>query len=285
MARRPRLLYPGAVYHVMSRGNRKASIFENDDDRLHFFETIATATSRYAALVYEACQMTNHYHLVLSTPRGNLSAFMQYLNGAFAQASNRRHGRTGHLFEGRFRSIAVQRDSYLRRACRYVVLNPVRARVVAEPAAWGWSTFRATAGFEEPPAWLHTGWLKDAFGSVSDEEAQQAYRTFVSEPTRRATRFDSSVLACGTPTFQRLVLKEAQRTSPERLLPLSTRVLARPALDELLGDRRLRRYGRDVAMQEAHAVHGYTLTQIGGFLRLDRSTVSKALRRRASSPR
>jgi len=285
MARRPRLLYPGAVYHVMSRGNRKAPIFEDDDDRRHFFDTIATATVRYTVLVYEACQMTNHYHVVLSTPRGNLSAFMQYLNGVFAQASNRRHGRTGHLFEARFRSIVVQRESYLRRASRYVVLNPVRARVVTEPAAWRWSTFRATAGLEEPPAWLHTRWLKDAFGGMSDEEAQDEYRRFVSEPTRRATRFDSSVLACGTPTFKRVVLVEAQRACADRLLPLSTRILARPTLDELLGDGRLRRDGRDVAMQEAHTVHGYTMTQIGGFLSLDRSTVSKALRRLAWSSR
>lgn len=225
--------------------------------------------------------MTNHYHLVLSTPRGNLSTFMQYLNGAFAQTSNRRHGRTGHLFEGRFRSIVVQRESYLRQASRYVVLNPVRAGLVAEPAAWRWSTYRATAGLEEPPIWLHTRWLRDAFGGASDAEAQAQYRLFVSEPARRATPFESSDLACGTPRFKRRVLLEAQRARPERLLPLSTRMLARPTLDQLLGNRTLRQEGRDVAMREAHVSHGYTLTQIGAFLRLDRSTVSKALRRLA----
>lgn len=283
MARRPRLLSPGAAYHVMSRGNRKAPVYEDDDDREHFFHTLATGTARYTVHIYAACQMTNHYHLVLSTPRSNLSAFMQYLNGVFAQASNRRRGRTGHLFEGRFRSIVVQQESYLRRASRYVVLNPVRARVVAEPAAWRWSTYRATAGLEEPPTWLHTDWLRDAFGGVSDEEAQAEYRRFVSEPARRATRFDPSDLACGTPTFKRLVLSEAQRARPDRPLPTSTRTLARPALAELLGEWRLRRYGRDVAMQEAHAVHGHTMTQIGAFLKLDRSTVSKALRRLAWS--
>lgn len=281
MARRPRLLYPSAVYHVMSRGNRKAPVFEDDDDRKHFFQTIAMGTARYTVLIYTACQMTNHYHLVLSTPRGNLSTFMQYLNGAFAQTSNRRHGRTGHLFEGRFRSIVVQRESYLRQASRYVVLNPVRAGLVAEPAAWRWSTYRATAGLEEPPIWLHTRWLRDAFGGASDAEAQAQYRLFVSEPARRATPFESSDLACGTPRFKRLVLLEAQRARPERLLPLSTRMLARPTLDQLLGNRTLRQDGRDVAMREAHVSHGYTLTQIGAFLRLDRSTVSKALRRLA----
>jgi REP element-mobilizing transposase RayT len=269
----------------MSRGNRKAAIFEDDDDRRHFFQTIAVATTRYAVLIHEACQMTNHYHLVLSTPRGNLSTFTQYLNGVFAQASNRRHGRTGHLLEGRFRSIVVQRESYLRRASRYVVLNPVRARLVSEPAAWSWSTYRATAGLEEPPTWLHTSWLRDAFGGVSQEDAQQEYRRFVNEPTRRATRFDSTVVACGTPTFKRFVIMEAQRARPDRLPPPSTRILVRPTLDDLLEDCRLRQCGRDVAMQEAHEVHGYTMTQIGGFLRLDRSTVSKALRRLAWSSR
>jgi REP element-mobilizing transposase RayT len=283
MARRPRLLYPGAVYHVMSRGNRKAPVYEDDSDREGFFQTIATGTARYTVVIYAACQMTNHYHLVLSTPRGNLSAFMQYVNGVFAQASNRHHGRTGHVFEARFRSIVVQRVSYLRRASRYVVLNPVRAGMVAEPAAWRWSTYRATAGLEEPPIWLHTRWLRDAFGAESDEEAHAEYRRFVSEPARRATEFDSSGPACGTPTFKRLVLLEALRARPDRLLPLSSRILARPTLHELLGDRTLREVGRDVAMQEAHTVHGYTMTQIGAFLRLDRTTVSKALRRLAAS--
>ena len=285
MARRPRLLYPGAVYHVMSRGNRKAAIFEDDDDRRRFFETIETATYRYKVLVNEACQMTNHYHLVLSTPRGNLSAFMQYLNGVFAQASNRRHGRTGHLFEARFRSIVVQRDSYLRRASRYVVRNPVRARMVTDPAAWEWSTFRATAGLEAPPAWLHTDWLRDAFGGASEKEAQDEYRRFVTEPTQRATRFDTSVIVCGTPTFKRLMLKEARRARPDRLLPPSIRALSRPTLDDLLRNEELGKTNRDLAMHEAHVVHGYTMTQIGAFLRLDRSTVSRALSRFAEPGR
>jgi REP element-mobilizing transposase RayT len=264
----------------MSRGNRKAPIFEDDDDRRRFFDTLETATDRYRVLVYEACQMTNHYHAVLSTPRGNLPAFMQFLNGVFAQASNRRHGRTGHLFEARYRSIVVQRESYLRRACRYVVRNPVRARMVTDPSAWKWSTFRATAGLEPSPLWLHTDWLRDAFGGT-DSEARDEYRRFVIEPTRRETRLDASTLACGTPTFKRLLLEEARRARPERLLPLSTRRLSRPTLNELLGSEAFGQSGREMAMYEAHALHGYTMTEIGAFLRLDRSTVSRALRRLA----
>ena len=132
MARRPRIQFPGAIYHVMSRGNRKSPIFADDDDRHQFIARLAEATVRYGIRCYALCLMNNHYHIVCDSPRGNLSDPMRYLNGVYTQDSNRRHQRTGHVFEGRFRSIVVQRESYLRRVVRYVVVNPVRAGIVAD---------------------------------------------------------------------------------------------------------------------------------------------------------
>jgi putative transposase len=285
MARRPRLQYPGAIYHVMSRGNRKAPIFDDDADRGRFFETLATASDRYGARLYEACQMTNHYHLLLATPRGNLSSVMQYLNGVFSQRTNRRHGRTGHLFEGRFRSIVVQRDSYLRRVSKYIVLNPVRAGVVSDVAAWPWSTFRATAGLEDAPAWLYTQWVDEAFGAPTHGESQARYRTWVHEPRRPMRGGELDGVVYGTRSFERTVLAEARRAWTDRPLPRAWGALARPSLGELFRGVCACQHRRDVAIREAHVSHGYNMAQIGRFLELDRSTVSKVIRRVEASVR
>ncbi len=131
MARRPRLQFPGAVYHVMSRGNRKSAIFTTDDDRRRFMNVLGEVAQTYHVRVYAALLMDTHYHLILDTPRGNLSAMMRQLNGVYAQDNNRCYALTGHTFEARFHSIVVQRERYLRMVARYVVLNPVKAQLCA----------------------------------------------------------------------------------------------------------------------------------------------------------
>lgn len=141
MARRPRLQIDGAAYHVMSRGNRKLPIFEDDYDRRCFDNVVSEAVRRDKIRICAGCQMGNHYHFVRDAPRGNLSDAMQYINGVFSQESNRRHRRTGHLFEARFHSLIVQRERYFRRSCRYVVRNPLQAGIVRDVAHWPWSTF------------------------------------------------------------------------------------------------------------------------------------------------
>jgi putative transposase len=128
MARPLRIEFPGAVYHVTSRGDRREAIFDDDADRHAFLNVIAQATERFDAAILAYCLMHNHYHLVIHTRRGNLSRFMQQLNGVYTQAYNRRHRKVGHLFQGRFKGILVDENAYLLEVCRYVDLNPVRAR-------------------------------------------------------------------------------------------------------------------------------------------------------------
>lgn len=130
MARQLRIEYPGAVYHVMSRGNEHRRTFLDDDDRLTFLETLATVNSRYNWFVHAYCLMGNHYHVLVETPDANLSVGMQQLNGVYAQRFNAKRRRVGHLFQGRFKAIIVERESYLLELCRYIVLNPVRAEIV-----------------------------------------------------------------------------------------------------------------------------------------------------------
>ena len=124
--------------------------------------------------------MTNHYHLVAETVEGNLSQGMRHLNGVYTQASNRRHGRNGHLFQGRFKGIVVDRDAYLLELTRYVVLNPVRARMVEAPEQWPWSSYGAMMGTAPAPSWLAVDGLLSQFGS-SREEAHRRYQAFVYE--------------------------------------------------------------------------------------------------------
>jgi len=130
MARPLRLSYPGALYHVTARGNARQAIYTDDADRQMFLLVLEDVETRYHWLCHAYCLMDNHYHLLLETPQGNLSAGMRQVNGVYTQRFNRRHGRVGHIFQGRFKAILVERESYLLELCRYLVLNPVRAGIV-----------------------------------------------------------------------------------------------------------------------------------------------------------
>ena len=278
MARPLRIRYPGAVYHLMARGNRKATIFEDDIDRRSFFELLGQASDRYALRVYAACLMGNHYHIVGETPRANLSDAMRFVNGVYAQASNRRHGRTGHLFEARFRSLVIQRESYLKRVVRYVVLNPVRARLVQQAVDWPWSTYRATAGQEAAPEWLSLEWLDWAFAATAQADPRQQYEQYVNAPAAPKATIDTKALALGSRQFREHLARAAQGWEPDRCLPFRYRDSVRPPLTELLvGASDGRGLARSAYL--AHARHGYRQSDIARHLRVDPSTVSKWLRR------
>ena len=158
MSRPLRIEFPGAVYHVTSRGDRREPIYREDADRLLQLDMLATALDRFDAQVLAYCQMGNHYHLVLYTRQGNLSRLMRHLNGVYTQAFNRRHGLVGHLFQGRFKAILVDRDAYLLALCRYVERNPVAAGLVKAPDAWRWSSCQAHLGPVPTPGLARQPW-------------------------------------------------------------------------------------------------------------------------------
>lgn len=151
-----RIEFPGAVYHVTSRGDRREPIFEDDEDRVALLEVVGQAMSRFDAEMVAYCLMGNHYHFLLGTRQANLSRLMRHLNGVYTQRYNRRHGKVGHLFQGRFKAILVDRDAYLLEVCRYVELNPVRAGMVAKPADWEWSSYLQHTGERPAAPWLDT---------------------------------------------------------------------------------------------------------------------------------
>ena len=133
MARPLRLEYPGAVWHITARGNERKNIFRSDADRRLLLELLGDAVRRYGWIVHTYVLMSNHYHFLIETPRPTLSRGMQWLNGKYAQRFNKRHDRVGHLFQGRFKGFLIENSEYLNEVLRYVVLNPVRAGLVARP--------------------------------------------------------------------------------------------------------------------------------------------------------
>ncbi|MEX5215222.1 MAG: transposase [Nitrospiraceae bacterium] len=180
MARPLRLTFAGGVYHVTARGNERKAIVRDDTDRARFVDTLAAMVEHYRVQCHAWVLMDNHYHLLLETPSPNLSQALRHLNGVYTQRFNRRHRRVGHLFQGRFKAIVVEKEAYLLELCRYVVLNPVRARVVSTPQAYRWSSYRATAGLMTAPPWLTVDWVLEQFG-LRRGAAQAKYRAFVAE--------------------------------------------------------------------------------------------------------
>ena len=148
MARPLRIEYAGAVYHVTSRGDGRKPIFRDDEDRMVLLAILKEVKDRYHWYCYAYCLMENHYHLVIETPDANLSRGMRQLNGVYTMRFNRRHDTVGHVFQGRYKAILIQKERHLLEVCRYVVVNPVRARLVRNPGDWRWSSYRATAGME-----------------------------------------------------------------------------------------------------------------------------------------
>ena len=179
MSRPLRITYPGAFYHITSRGNEKKPIFKSRKDREKFLEYLQSASEKYKAVIHSYCLMDNHYHLLLETPSGNLPRIMLHINGAYTNYFNAKRGRAGHLFQGRYRAILVEKDEYAKELSRYIHLNPVRAGVAEMPEEYDWSSYPAYIGKKEKPEWLFTDFIHGYFGR-SKSSAEKYYREFVS---------------------------------------------------------------------------------------------------------
>lgn len=189
MARQLRLEFPGALYHVTSRGNAHQEIYLDDTDRNIFLKLLAREIYQQGWLCYAYCLMDNHYHLLLETPQANLSQGMRRLNGVYTQTFNHRHQQVGHLFQGRYKSILVDKESYLLELCRYVVLNPVRAGLVTDEKDWSWSSYRPSAALVQAPDWLYVSGVLGLFGK-NNADAIHFYRRFVREGVGRPSPWE-----------------------------------------------------------------------------------------------
>ncbi|PLX47466.1 MAG: addiction module toxin RelE [Desulfobulbaceae bacterium] len=279
MARPLRVEYPGALYHITSRGNAQQAIFVTEQDRYCFLGILAMTVAKYNWLCHAYCLMDNHYHLVVETPDPNLSLGMRHLNGVYTQAFNRAHQRVGHVFQGRYKAIVVEKNTHLLELCRYVVLNPVRARMVGSPSSWPWSSYQATAFGKAVPDFLTTDWVLAQF-STKRTRARRLYREFVlagisgkeESPWKRL----SGQIFLGSGEFvtqMRDLLGERQEIGE---IPRSQRYPDRPELAQYFSD--VGKGDKEVRNQricDAHLKYGYTLKDIADVIGLHYTTISK----------
>jgi putative transposase len=280
MARPLRIEYAGAVYHITSRGNEKKAVFRSDQDRIHFLNTLQHVNKRYHWICHAYCLMDNHYHLLIETPNGNLSLGMRQLNGVYTQLFNKLHGRAGHLFQGRYKSILIQKDSHLLEVCRYVVLNPVRAKMVEAPAAWKWSSYRATAGRESPHPCLSIDWVLGQFGGTR-AKAEKEYREFIAwgigKPIWQGVRGQAFL---GEEAFADTLMDHLKKNKDVPEISRSQRYAHRPALDRIFTDRILKdKQKRNRKIEEAVEQYGYTQRAIADHLRMHFTYVSQIMNR------
>jgi len=274
MSKQRRIQFCGATYHVMSRGNRKGRIFEDDQDRREFLSIFADALNRYGVESPSYCVMGTHYHFIAHTPRGNLAAFMRVLNGRYAQYVNRRHHLTGHLFGGPYKPLIIDDSCYLRTAMAYVARNPVEAGFVATPERWKWSSYAGMVGLCQPEPFLATGWLERAFPATSLEESRERFEKLVLNFPGELM-LDHRDVVFGDRGLKAEVRERIGRTMYLSDIPREYRALARPDLSELLSC--VTRAERITAIRRAHVVYGYLLSEIARCLGIHPTTISRLL--------
>ena len=269
MARPLRVEFSGAIYHLTSRGNTRQKVFFTDTDRELFLDTLSQVVSRYGWICHAYCLMANHYHLLVETPKPNLSLGMRQLTGMYTQSFNRRHNRVGHLFQGRFKAILVEKESYLLELCRYIVLSPVRVKGKGGIGAWRWSSYRATAGLASVPEFLSTDWILEQFGK-NRAKAQKQYRAFVREGLEnRPWEELKGQIYLGSEAF---IERHSPGNQELKEIPRVQLKAVKPSLERIFAKSGKR------AIVQAYKEHGYRLQEIAAHLGVHYATVSRRLK-------
>ena len=288
MARPLRIAYPGAFYHITSRGNERKNIFRSQRDREKFVSYLESATERYGALIHVFCLMTNHYHILMETPSGNLSQIMQHINGAYTTYFNVKRQRSGHLFQGRYKAILVNIDEYAKELSRYIHLNPVRAKMVDRPEQYRWSSYQYYIGLKKSPEWLVSDFILGYFGKkISD--AQREYRAFVEALIEQEYKTPlknvvSSTILGSVDFIEAIKNKYLSNKKVDPNLPALKEFSRRPSVDEITEEvenafREDQVLARGVKVYLCHKHTGKMLKEIGRHFDIGDSGVSQASRR------
>ena len=276
MARPIRLELPGAIYHVTTRGDEGGDIFVDDQDRLQFLTVLGEVVSRAGWIVHAYVLMDNHYHLLFETPAANLSRGMRQLNGVYTQRFNNLHGSAGRVFQGRFKAVLLEREGFLLELCRYIVLNPVRLKVVKNISRYRWSSYRATVGEVKAPMWLNTDWILGHFGR-SSSVAQRKYAEFIDEGMGLPSPLDkvkSQVLLGGTSFVKKMKQQLVSKVSIKR----SKTSPKSPSLKSLFTPKvRAEKSLRNETIKLAYQKYAYTMAAIADAAQIHFSTVSKVI--------
>lgn len=274
MARPLRIEYPNAFYHITSRGNERRAIFRSKGDYERFLGYFESATERYGARIHCFCLMPNHYHLLLETPRGNLHRILHHLNTSYTNYFNKKTRRVGHLFQGRYRAILVEKDAYALELSRYIHLNPVRADLVKEASQYPWSSHMAYVEREKRWEWLEREFILGQLSS-NESRARRRYRAFIKEgmvtsledPLREVVA--STVL--GSERFIEGVRERfIKKATSHRDLPALKRLSFWPDVSLIVRESE-RVFGegtatsRSVALYLSHRLSGLSLGEIGEY--------------------
>ena len=317
MTRPLRMQYAGAWYHVTSRGQERQAIFSDDQDRVHFLKLLETTVERYRVRIHAYVLMTNHYHLIMETPGANLSRAMQWLNVSYGVWFNRRHGRVGHLMQGRFKAIVLESASWGLDLSVYVHLNPVRvaglglnkparkaesAGVAVPPSremvarrlevlrGYVWSSYRAYAGYGKAPLWLERKTLMQRAG-----KGEESYRKLVEGRLKDGEKESpwgelKAGIVLGTRTFADKLRKGiviGRETAGKRFLRRRfTFDEVRQAVELIKGEKwadfadRHGDSGRELVYKAARDYAGMTMKEIGAVCNgADYAAVGMAIRR------
>lgn len=282
MGRPLRITYPGAHYHVTSRGNEQKDVFKSRRDREQFLSYLESASTRYKATLHAYCLMTNHYHLLLETPEGNLPEIMRHINGAYTNYFNTKRKRAGHLFQGRYKAILIEADEYLMELSRYIHLNPVRAGMTLKPEEHPWSSYNCYIGAQPVPHWLHTDVMKEHFGDSNK------YRQFVEGMLTRDYQSPlqgivGSTLLGSEPFIQEIMAIHLDGKQIERDIP-AIRELSKirkiemivENVREVFGDRKL---AQKAGIYLAHRYSGARLREVGAYFGKKDSAIAQTTRR------
>ena len=263
--------------------------FKSKRDRGRFLSYLESAHDRYGAIIHVYCLMDNHYHLLLETPLGNLSQILHHINGAYTTYFNTKIKRSGHLFQGRYKAILVERDSYCQELSRYIHLNPIRARLVERPSAYSWSSYRYYIGQEKRPAWLTTESILGYFGQ-KESSAQKHYRQFTESVLGGETKnplkdvFASTLL--GSPQFISWVKESLipSQSVDTRNIPVLRQLVEKPSLEriEKIVESTVGRghpFYKNFCVCTSHQYGGFTLKEIGAYYGMRGSAVSQSSRR------
>lgn len=278
MARPLRIEYPGAVYHITARGNARERIYLDDEDYARFLDCLCSAVKRFNWILHAYCLMSNHYHLLIETPEGNLSRGMRQLNGVYTQQFNRRHNRVGHILQGRYKAIIVDKDNYLLEVCRYIILNPVRAAMVKGPRQWQWSSYKATAGYSKGIPCLTKDWILLQFGRERGK-AETQYREFVREGLKTETPWKEikGQLYLGDENFIDRIKKLIRGKETLKEIPRQQRYITKPKLEDIVKYRDKKISAKTA--HEAHVRYGYTLKAIAEYLGVHYTTISRTIKK------
>lgn len=281
MARPIRIEFSGASYHITSRGEGGGAVFSDDADRVQFLEVFAEVVARFGWICHAYCLMNNHYHLLIETPEGNLARGMRQLNGVYTQRYNRRHDCSGNLFQGRYKAILVEPASYLLELCRYVVLNPLRLRVVKNIERYRWSSYPATAGAVATPSWLNTEWLLGHFGRTH-KVSQRKYAEFVAagkDVPSPLHKVQAQILL-GSPVFCKKMKAMLTGEASIARLPRAKHLLKRPSVKSMFTAKiRADKTLRDETIRLAYQEYSYSMAEIAKAAQIHFSTVSKIIKR------